>query len=255
MRILVTNDDGIEAPGLRALADALGVLGEVWCVAPDRERSAVSRAITMNRPLRARELGERRIAVDGTPIDCVYLALQHLLPGPADLVVSGINRGPNLGDDVNYSGTVAAAAEAAMAQRPAFAISLDARGSKGNYQPAARFAVALGRMIVERGMPQRSFLNVNVPDYGPGEPLRYAVTRLGRRCYPGEVEERFDPRGRPYYWIGGSGPGTCEDIPGSDGNALARRVVSITPMKTDETANDQLDRIGGWTIDGFEREA
>jgi len=255
MRILVTNDDGIEAPGLCALADALGALGEVWCVAPDRERSAVSRAVTMSRPLRATALGPRRIAVDGTPTDCVYLALHRLLPAPPELVASGINRGPNVGDDVSYSGTVAAAAEASMTGLPAFAISLDDRGDHGDYGPAARFAVAIGRILADRGMPDRSFLNVNVPGSGASEPLRYAMTSLGRRCYPQEVEQRLDPRGRPYYWIGGSNPGVCEDLPGSDGNALARGVVSITPLKTDATAGDQLDLVGAWPIEGFEREA
>ena len=251
MLALVTNDDGVNAKGLVALKDALVRVAEVVVVAPDREMSAVSRAITMKRPLRMKEVGERVYAVDGTPVDCVYMALYHVLDRRPDIVVSGINRGPNVGDDVSYSGTVAAAAEAALAGIPSFAISLNDWRSE-DYQVAARFAAALAPVLVEMELPERTFLNVNVPVVSPGSKPGYTFTVQCRRRYPQEVDARTDPRGFPYYWIGGGNAGTWEQMPGTDGDALDRGLISITPLKLDATAHELLEPLKGWKFPGFD---
>src|SRR3954454_11223120 len=202
MRVLVSNDDGVEAPGLRALAEALAPLGEVTVCAPDREQSATSRSISLHRPLRVEKLPAwgniERWAVDGTPTDAVYIGLNHVLKGRRpDVLASGINRGPNLANDVHYSGTVAAAMEGAVGQVPSFAISLV---KTREYGQAAKFAAALARQIGRRGLPRGTFLNVNVP---PGVPRGARITRIGRRDYCATVVDKLDPRGRAYYWIGG----------------------------------------------------
>src|SRR5437879_976337 len=203
MRILVSNDDGAEAQGLRALAEALLELGEVVVCAPDREQSATSRSISLHRPLRIEKLppwgpdGEiERWSVDGTPTDAVYIGLNHVAKGRApDLVASGINRGPNLANDVHYSGTVAAAMEGCVGGVPSFAISL----IKGrDYQHSARFSAELAAQIGKHGLPPGTLLNVNVPR----EPQGVQITKVGRRAYLASVVEKLDPRGRAYYWIG-----------------------------------------------------
>ncbi len=253
MRLLLTNDDGIDSPGIAALAAAVAELGEVTVVAPDREQSAASHAITLSRPLRVQTLGERRFAVDGTPTDCVYLALNHLLKDARpDLVVSGINKGSNLADDVTYSGTVAAAVEAAMLGVPSFAISLAAR-PPWNFGPAARFARALAAEIGNGkiALPPQTLLNVNVPPRA--DVSRFAWTRLGRRSYGNMVEERRDPRGRSYYWIGGDEL-MHQNIPGSDCNALVDGgMISVTPLHLDVTAHGLLDAFSALSLPGFER--
>jgi len=255
MRVLVSNDDGVESPGIRALAEALEPLGEVWVVAPDREQSAASHAISLHRPLRVHRLGERRFAVDGTPTDCVYLAMNHILKDRRpDLVVSGINRGANLADDVTYSGTVAAAMEGAFFKLPAVAISLASKSHRYDFGPAAAFARSLVGAVMARPPPQGALLpagallNVNVPD---GPVRGFALTRLGKRSYGQVVTERFDPRGRAYYWIGGDEQ-SHDDIPGSDCCATYDEgMVSITPLHLDLTHPSLLDSLLGLQIEGY----
>jgi 5'-nucleotidase len=250
-RILVTNDDGFQSEGLRALASAMEELGEVWVVAPEAEQSATSHAISIHRPLRLREVRSRFYAVDGTPTDCSWLGIHHVMRDrwPA-LVVSGINHGPNLADDVTYSGTIAAAMEASIIGVPAIAFSLAGRGVF-DFAPAARFAGALVRAALANELPPNLLLNVNVP---PGvEPDGYVVTRLGKHSYGTGVVEKMDPRGRPYYWIGGN-EYQHEDVPGSDCNVVLRdKRVSVTPLMLDLTDEKNRARVASWTLDGFQR--
>ncbi len=251
MRVLLSNDDGVLAPGLAALAAAFDG-DEVWVVAPDREQSASSHAISLHRPLRMVELGPRRFAVDGTPTDAVYMGLNLVLRSARpDVVVSGVNHGPNLGNDVLYSGTVAAAMEAALLGVNAIAVSL-AAPPPHEFGEAARFAAALARRVVANPPPAPLLLNVNVPA-GPIRGYRFA--RLGRRTYGNEVVEKTDPRGRKYYWIGGEGGPTNEDIPGSDCNAaLLEGLVAVTPLHLDSTHDAVLKELRSWTIPGFAKE-
>lgn len=250
-RILVSNDDGIHAEGLRALEQAMGTLGEVWVVAPESEQSAASHAISLHRPLRIKEVAERHFAVDGTPSDCSYVAINHLLKDrrPA-LMVSGINHGANLADDVTYSGTVAAAMEASLLGIPAIAFSLVTRHAF-EFSSAARFARALAQAVLGQRVAGRLLLNVNVP--GGCDPTEYVVTQLGKHSYGYDVVENVDPRGRKYYWIGGTSF-QHEDIPGSDCNAVFReKRISVTPLHLDLTEYAQLDLVKAWPLDGFGR--
>lgn len=253
-RILVSNDDGYFSEGLQALVEAVSPLGEVWVVAPDREQSAASHAISLHRPLRLKEVRERWFAVDGTPADCSYLALNHLLKDDRPkLMVSGINHGANLADDVTYSGTVAAAREAALLGVPSIAFSLVGRGLPFDFGPAARFARALAMSALSRTLPSRMLLNVNIP--GGVEPDGYVVTRLGRHSYGYGVVEKEDPRGRKYYWIGGT-EYDHEDIPGSDCNAVHRdKRVSVTPLHLELTDHSRIADLAGWSLEGFQRHA
>ena len=251
MRVLLSNDDGVHAPGLKALAAAFDG-DEVWVVAPDREQSASSHAISLHRPLRMHELAPRWYAVDGTPTDAVYMGLNLVLRGSRpDVLVSGINHGPNLGNDVLYSGTVAAAMEAALLGVNAIAVSL-ATPPPHEFAEAARFAAALARHVVTNPPPAPLLLNVNVP---PGPIRGYRLARLGRRTYGNEVVEKIDPRGRKYYWIGGEGGPTNEDIPGSDCNAaLQDGLVSVTPLHLDSTHDAVLAELRSFTVPGFSKE-
>jgi 5'-nucleotidase len=237
------------AEGLKALVAALEGLGEVWVAAPEAEQSASSHAISIHRPLRIRELRPRWFAVDGTPTDCSYIGINHLLKGgrPA-LMVAGINHGPNLADDIIYSGTVAAAMEASLLGVPAIAFSLVTR-RQFDFGPAARFARGLVAAALRETLPSHFLLNVNIP--GGREPAGYAVTRLGKHSYGYEVVEKEDPRGRKYYWIGGN-EYRHEDIPGSDCNAVFRDgLVSLTPLHLDLTAHEQIADVAGWEVEGF----
>jgi 5'-nucleotidase len=249
--ILVSNDDGYQAEGLKALVGAMEGLGEVWVVAPEAEQSATSRAITIHRPLRLREVRPRWYAVDGTPTDCSWLGINHVLRGrPPVIMVSGINHGPNLADDVTYSGTVAAAMEASLIGVPAIAFSLVARHDL-DFGPAARFARAFVASALGQGVPSRLLLNVNIP--GGVEPEGYVVTRLGKHSYGTDVVEKVDPRGRNYYWIGGN-EYQHEDIPGSDCNAVLReRRVSVTPLQLDLTDEPMRAVVARWAVEGFPR--
>ncbi|HZI09188.1 MAG TPA: 5'/3'-nucleotidase SurE [Myxococcus sp.] len=250
-RILVSNDDGYFSEGLQALVEAVSPLAEVWVVAPDREQSAASHAISLHRPLRIKEVRERWYAVDGTPADSAYLAINHILKDARPhLMVSGINHGANLAEDVMYSGTVAAAMEGAILGVPAIAFSLVTR-RQFDFGPAARFARSLVAAALARPLPRRMLLNVNVP--GGVEPEGYAVTRLGRHTYGYEVVEKEDPRGRKYYWIGGN-EYQHEDIPGSDCNAVfLEKRISVTPLHLELTDHSLLPDLKGWSLEGFDR--
>ncbi|MGQ9681278.1 MAG: 5'/3'-nucleotidase SurE [Anaerolineae bacterium] len=249
-RILVANDDGIEAPGLVALARELRAIGKIVVVAPERNWSAVGHTKTMHKPLRAGEVsfpdGITAYETSGSPSDCVALALLGLVREPIDLVVSGINDGANLGTDVLYSGTFAAAAEAVVNGVSAFAISLDS-GSHRNYGPAARFATELARRLLAFRSERPWLLNVNAPDLPNGEIRGVQVTRLGQRLYQDALVERLDPRGRPYYWIGGERPaGIAEE--GTDVGAVASGLISVTPMLLDLTDQSRLEVLRQWRL-------
>jgi 5'/3'-nucleotidase len=250
VRILLSNDDGVHAPGLKALAAAFPG-DEVWVVAPDREQSATSHSISLHRPLRLIEMAPRWYAVDGTPTDAVYMGMNLVLRGRRpDVVLSGVNHGPNLGTDVLYSGTVAAAMEGALLGCHAIAVSL-ASPPPHAFEHATAFAAALARRLVAHPPPAPALLNVNVPA-GPVRGYRFA--RLGRRTYGNEVVEKRDPRGRPYYWIGGEGGAVNEDIPQSDCNSVQDGLVSITPLHLDWTHDALLSQMGSWTVEGYQKE-
>ncbi len=248
VKILLCNDDGVTAEGLKALAESLAEIADIHVVAPDRERSAASHAISLTRPLRIRKVEPNWFAVDGTPTDCAFLAINHLLKNDRpDLLVSGINRGANLGDDVTYSGTVAAAMEGTLLGVPSFAVSLTRRGER-DYAHAAAFARELALLLAKRPLPRGTLLNVNVP---PGPVRGYAITRLGKHSYGTEVVEKLDPRGGRYYWIGGD-EAQHENIPGSDCNVtLDQGLVSITPLHLDLTQNAVIEELRSWKIGSF----
>ncbi len=238
-RILVTNDDGIYSEGIRKLADALRAVGDVVIVAPDREQSAASHALTLNRPLRILKLEENEFIVDGTPTDCVNLAVLNLFKeSRPDIVVSGINFGPNLGDDVTYSGTISAAFEGALLNIPSVAFSALV-GEHFSFDPCAAFAAQLTRIVLEGERDAGIVLNVNFPT-GPFAGVR--VTRLGKRIYSEGVIERLDPRGRKYYWIGGEQP-TWQPGEGTDFEAVQNGFVSITPLHLDLTHHASMARL------------
>jgi 5'-nucleotidase len=238
-KILVTNDDGIHSKGIIALAEALERLGEVVVVAPAHEMSAASHSLTLMRPLRIEQIDERHYAVDGTPTDCVTLAMNHILKDdPPHLVLSGINRGGNLGDDVNYSGTVAGALEASMYGLPGIAVSLVQR-VEFDFTHAARLAAELAERVLNDGLPQGTVLNVNVP---PGAIQGVRLTRQGTKIIHPTVIEGTDPRQRKYYWVGEESM-TWNEEKGTDYEALRHRLVSITPLRTDMTDYRALDQI------------
>ncbi|MEI6214501.1 MAG: 5'/3'-nucleotidase SurE [Desulfuromonadales bacterium] len=247
MNILVTNDDGIHASGIRALAEAMESLGKVIVVAPDRERSAAGHSLTLHSPLRVFELHEGWYAVDGTPTDCVNMGIHSLLPVKPDLVISGINHGSNLGDDVTYSGTVAAAMEANLMGIPAIAVSLATFDQGKSFNHAAGIALRVARQVIEHGLPADTFLNVNVPDCAINEMQLPLITRQGRRSFVGSIVHKTDPRGRKYFWIGSEEP-SFNDEPGTDFHAINRRHVSITPLHLDLTNHDSLNTLKGWKI-------
>ncbi len=238
-RILVTNDDGIYSEGIRKLAAALRVIGEVIIVAPDREQSAASHALTLNRPLRLMRLEENEWIVDGTPTDCVNLAVLSLMKDHRpDMVVSGINFGPNLGDDVTYSGTISAAFEGALLNIPSIAFS-SLVGEHFSFDPCAAFAEQLVRHVLGQKRNPGVILNVNFP---PVAFQGVRVTRLGKRIYSEGVIERLDPRGRKYYWIGGEEP-TWYPGENTDFEAVQNGYVSITPLHLDLTHHDSIPRL------------
>lgn len=239
-RILVTNDDGIHAPGLQLLFSKVQKLGSPVIIAPDRDNSAASHSLTMNRPLHLRELDEDIYSIDGTPTDCVTIGIGKILPKKPDLLISGINPGANLGDDVSYSGTVSAAIEATMLGIPSIAISLALSDDEPlHYETAADFAVKLAAIILEKGLPQDTLLNVNVPNTTADKIEGVTFTRRGRRLYEDAIKETYDPWGRKHYWIGG---GTPSFDPGEDTDSAAISVnkVSITPMHLDPTNYEAL---------------
>ncbi|HYE89898.1 MAG TPA: 5'/3'-nucleotidase SurE, partial [Terriglobales bacterium] len=237
--ILVTNDDGVHATGLATLAEALAELGEVWVIAPEREQSACGHALTLHRPLRAVPMGERRFAVNGTPSDCVNLAVLGFLPERPVLVVSGINHGANLGDDVTYSGTVSAAMEATLLGVPAVAVSLV---DGGDFTEAGAVARLIATRVLVDGVARKTLINVNVP---PQTPRGVRLTRLGHRVYSDKIVEQTDPRGRTHYWIGGGAP-AWEELDGTDMGAIHEGYVSVSPVQLDLTNHAALARMADW---------
>jgi len=244
--ILVSNDDGVRSEGVEALAEVLKELGTVYVVAPDRERSAASHSLTLTHPLRVERLGPRVYSVDGTPTDCVNLGVNGILRGKKiELLVSGINKGANLGDDITYSGTVSAAMEGTLLGIPSVAVSLVTR-SKFRFDVAAEFALAVARKVMRKGLPDDTLLNVNVPNVGREEIRGVRMTRMGKRIYGDIIVEKRDPRGRKYYWIGGDHH-RGEEVPGSDLEAIDENCVSITPIHLDLTHYGALRALRKWT--------
>ena len=240
--ILITNDDGIQAEGLRALVNALRGLGRVSVVAPHQERSATSQSLTLRRPIFFDEVAEGEWAVEGTPTDAMIVALHRLFPEPPDLVISGINRGDNLGDDVFYSGTVGAAMEAALNHVPAFAISLVHGGGGMVYEPAAQFARQLAERILAEGLPAGVLLNVNVPQEWSGS-VRF--TRQSKKITRTALLQGTDPRGRTYYWLNQE-PSSDDVDPASDYAAVCAGAVSVTPLELDLTHELSLNHLSHW---------
>jgi len=252
VKILATNDDGIDAPGLRTLVVALREVGEVVVVAPDHNWSAAGLTKTMHKPLRIRETflsdGSPAYTTNGAPSDCVALALLAILPQPPDLVVSGINPGANMANDILYSGTVAAAMEGIISGIPSLAVSLDSYEDEANFTYAARFTAGLARQVHKRGLPPGVLLNINVPCLPPSEIAGVEITRLGRRLYKDALVERRDPRGHSYYWIGGERPGGVAEE-GTDIWALANKRISITPLQLDMTDHSLIAELKKWEIE------
>jgi 5'-nucleotidase len=237
--ILLTNDDGVHAPGLEILARYSRKLGKTVIIAPEHDNSAASHSLTMNRPLRVREIADTVYGVNGTPTDCVTIGIGKILTQKPDLVISGINPGPNLGDDVSYSGTVSAAIESTMLGIPAVAISLAADSEPLHYETAAAFILKLARVILERGLPKDTLLNVNVPNTIVDRIAGVAFTRRGRRMYEDAIKETYDPWGRKHYWIGGGTP-SFDAGKDTDSAAIGVNKVSITPMHLDPTNYEAL---------------
>src|SRR5688572_19466781 len=244
MRILVSNDDGYFAPGITVLAEALSNCAEVTVVAPERDRSGASNSLTLDRPLSVRRAPNGYFYVNGTPTDCVHLAVTGLLDALPDVVVSGINYGANMGDDTIYSGTVAAATEGFLLGIPSIAISLVAEGG-GHFETAARVACDLVRRFQSRPLGQPVLLNVNVPDARYDDVRGTAVTRLGKRHKAEPVVKSTTPRGETVYWVGAAG-GAQDAGEGTDFHAIARNYVSITPLQVDLTRASQLQAIQEW---------
>src|SRR3954468_14215413 len=245
LRILVTNDDGYRSEGIHALADALKALGQVTVVAPVDEKSAIGHALTLRRPLRLETIGDGIFGVDGTPTDCVNIAITQVFKGLPDFVVSGINKGYNLGDDVTYSGTVSGALEGALLGVASIAVSL--RSTRGDYDfsHAARAAATLADAMLKRPLPVRTFLNINVPK---GVPKGYRVTVQAKRNHVTSVAERHDPKGRPYYWIE-EGQNEWEPHDRSDYQAVRDGYVSVTPLHPDLTAHHALSAVEAFAVE------
>ncbi len=260
--ILVTNDDGVTAPGLLALAQAMRRFGQVTVLAPDHNWSASGHVKTLHRPLRVKEVtladGTPALASDGAPSDCVALAVLGLIPTKIDLVVSGINPYANVGHDVTYSGTVTAAMEGTIWGIPSIAFSLDSKESNHldrlDYSTAAHIATLVAEQVLTHGLPPNVLLNVNIP-YAPLAELRgLQITRQGLRIYHDELIRREDPRGRPYYWIGGDAPGGVAEE-GTDIGALAQNYVSVTPIQLDLTAHQYIETLRQWPWPQWERQS
>jgi 5'-nucleotidase len=246
MRVLVSNDDGVDAPGIRVLAERLGAVAQVTVVAPDCDRSGASNSLTLDAPLRVLPMGGGYYRVAGTPTDCVHLALAGLLDEEPDMVVSGINNSANLGDDVIYSGTVSAAMEGRFLGLPAIAVSLVTQDHKGmHYDSAAQAVLLLMRRLLVDPLPADTILNVNVPDRPWAEIEGFEVTRLGRRHRSAPCIAQTDPRGRPIWWIGPAGE--VDDAgPGTDFHAVQRGFVSVTPIHVDLTRFQALEKVSSW---------
>lgn len=247
MRVLLSNDDGVDAPGIRILAARLRAVGhEVWVVAPDRDRSGASNSLTLDRPIRVAQIDERTWRVYGTPTDCVHVALAGLLEHEPDMVLSGINSSANLGDDVIYSGTVAAAMEGRFLGLPAIAVSCASGDhATANYETAARAAVEITTRLLVDPLPADTILNVNVPDCPWERIAGFQVSRLGQRHRGAPCIRQVDPRGRPIWWIGPAGD-ALDAGPGTDFHAVHSGYVAITPIQVDLTRHQALAKVASW---------
>jgi 5'-nucleotidase len=248
MRILVSNDDGVLAPGIKILANELSTVAEIDVVAPDRNRSGASNSLTLTRPLRVRKLENGYYSVEGTPTDCVHLALTGFLEPVADMVISGINEGGNLGDDVLYSGTVAAAMEGRYLGLPAIAISMVGEAIT-HYKTAAIIAKQLVMKLSINRLPSQTIFNVNVPNLPIEQIKGFEVTRLGTRHASEPIIKKYDPRGKPIFWIGPTGP-EADAGAGTDFHAISSGHVSITPLHLDMTHYQMFDQLSKW-LDGI----
>jgi 5'-nucleotidase len=247
MLILLSNDDGVYSEGIKALAEKLQKIARVVVVAPDREQSASSHSITLHRPLRIVQVKKNFYGVSGTPTDCITLGVNEVLKKRPDLIISGINRGANLGDDVHYSGTVSAAMEGAIMGVPSMAVSLVTREDHPKFNVAANFAAKLVRKVMNVGLPKGVVLNVNIPNVTRGKIRGYQYCILGKRNYSESIVEKIDPRGKKYYWIGGDEVGS-DNIPGSDCNAVSAGYISITPLNINVTDYPFLEQLRNWKI-------
>jgi 5'-nucleotidase len=247
LKILVTNDDGIDSPGIFALKKEIEKLGETVVVAPDKERSTIGHALTLTHPLRITRVvlpdGDTGFAIDGTPSDCVILAMEEIVGEKLALVVSGINKGANLGNDITYSGTVSAAMEGTIFGIPSIAVSLAAR-ENCRFEYAAKVARQIAKMVLEKGLPKNTLLNINVPNIPEGEITGIEITRQGTSVYEGRVVKRKDPNGRDYFWIDGEPIGDLGE--GVDFTAIRENKVSITPLHLDMTNYAMLDILREW---------
>lgn len=238
--ILVTNDDGVQSDGIHALADAMRPLGDVVIVGPLQEASAIGHALTLRRPLRIEPIREGVYGVDGTPTDCVNLACEIILKRLPDLVVSGINKGWNLGDDITYSGTVSGALEAALLGCPGIAVSLRRTHGTFDFGPSAEAAATIAKMVLEKGIPARTLLNINVPT---GTPKGVRVTTQAKRNHVTQIGARTDPRGNAYYWIEEALDDYHPDSGKSDYEAVMAGYTSVTPLQPDMTAYDAIENL------------
>lgn len=248
--ILVTNDDGVHSDGLRALHEAVKGLAETFVVAPDRERSAAAHSLTIHKPLKIQEIGDHIFSVTGTPTDCVAVGAEKILPRRPDLVLSGINHGPNLGDDLTYSGTVSAALEGTIMTIPSMAISLAVENSaEPHFETAAHIATKIAEYVLEHSLPFDTLLNVNVPNVRTDEVKGIRFTRQGKRLYEGSIQETYSPWGEKYFWIGGGTP-RWEHGEDTDITAVLEGYVSITPLHPDFTNYKAIEflksRPGPW---------
>jgi 5'-nucleotidase len=252
MHILVSNDDGVRAPGILALANAMREFGQVTVFAPEENQSANGHRKTLSRPLRVNKArlddGSNAFSTDGAPADCVALAVLGYIKEPIDLIVSGINRGPNMGQDLTYSGTIAAALEGTIFRKPSIAFSLDTRSNEADYSAAAEYARKVVRQVIQHGLPPQVLLSVNVPNRPLKDIVGLRITRQGTRVYHDELIERLDPDGRPYYWIGGAAPTGDVTAEGTDIWAVANGYVSVTPVHLDFTAHDSIPTLMTWTF-------
>ena len=247
MRILLSNDDGIHAPGLKVVETIASTLSDdVWVVAPETEQSGSGHSLTLHRPLRVRQISEKRFAVDGTPTDAVMLAINSLIDGKRpELMLSGVNRGSNVADDVTYSGTIAAAMEATMLGVPSVALSQHYRDDTPvKWATAERHAPGLIRRLIDAGWPSDVLINVNFPDVAADSLRKIVVSRQGRHRFNNVLTERLDPRGRPYFWIGGV-RGKEEDVEGTDISTLNRGAISVTPLSLDMTHQPTNEALRG----------
>ncbi len=246
MHILLSNDDGFEAAGIRCMAEALAIVAQVTLVAPDRNRSGASNSLTLEDPIRAHQVSDAVVKVDGTPTDCVHLAITGLLAKEPDIVISGINAGANLGDDVLYSGTVAAAMEGRFLGLPAIAVSLVGERLE-HYDTAAHVVVGLLNDLANAPLPSDTILNINVPDLPKDEIAGIKTTRLGHRHKSEPVIRDKDPRGRDLYWVGPPGE-EKEDGPGTDFDAIRNGYVSVTPLHVDLTRHSAIPELTEWLL-------